>query len=62
MADRVLATLNEMETISGSNALPEPADSALPAATPLSGMLSNGAAIGRFVVTAFVGQGRLGSV
>jgi serine/threonine protein kinase len=44
------------------DAFPEPAYAKDPAATPPSSRLPNGAALGRFVITGFVGEGGMGRV
>jgi eukaryotic-like serine/threonine-protein kinase len=61
IAGKVLAMLDEMETVAGSDAFPDPAYSAGPAAAPAS-RLPDGAALGRFLITGFVGQGGMGRV
>ncbi len=58
ISEKVLAMLDEMAT----DGVPEPACTADPPAAPLSDNLPNGTALGRFVITGFVGQGGMGRV
>ena len=60
IAGKVLAMLDEMESTGDSDALSQPAYSSNSAAAPSSGTLPNGSAIGRFVISGFVGQGGMG--
>jgi Tol biopolymer transport system component len=62
IAGRVLAMLDEMYIDADADAFPEPADSSDSAAAPQSQGLPNGAVLGRFVITGFVGQGGMGRV
>jgi eukaryotic-like serine/threonine-protein kinase len=63
IAGKVLAMLHEMEAATaGTEAYTQPADFRDPAAAPPSSSLPNGAALGRFVITGFVGQGGMGRV
>jgi eukaryotic-like serine/threonine-protein kinase len=62
IAGTVLAMLDEMETATDSDGFPESAYSTEPMATPASGRLPYGAALSRFVVTGYVGQGGMGQV
>ncbi len=59
IADKVIAMLEEIAVESGPDGFPRHASSA-PA--PRSSRLANGASLGRFVITGFVGQGGMGSV
>ena len=59
---KVLAMLHEMETTADLDTLPETAYCTDPAAASPSGSLPNGAALGRFIITGFVGQGGMGRV
>jgi serine/threonine protein kinase len=61
IAGKVLAMLDETETID-SDAFPKPANSMNPAAASPFSSLPNGAELGRFVITGFVGQGGMGRV
>ena len=61
IAGKVLAMLAETETIADSDAFPKPTNSTNPAAAPPFN-LPYGAALGRFVITGFVGQGGMGMV
>jgi serine/threonine protein kinase len=61
IAGKVLAMLDEMEGTAGADDFPEPAYSTDVAAPPCSS-LPNGVALGRFVITGFVGQGGMGRV
>jgi serine/threonine protein kinase/WD40 repeat protein len=61
IASKVLAMLDEMETGGKSDAFSEPTYAEDHAATPSNG-LPNGTALGRFVITGFVGQGGMGRV
>jgi serine/threonine protein kinase len=62
IAAKVLAMLHEMETTADSNALGRPEYSTYSVAAPPSSPLPNGAALGRFIITGFVGQGGMGRV
>jgi serine/threonine protein kinase len=62
ISGKVLAMLDEMDASADSDAFPEPEQSTDPAAAPPSTSLPNGAALGRFVITGFVGQGGMGRV
>jgi serine/threonine protein kinase len=62
IADKVLAMLSETEIIAGSDSFPEAANTTNPAAVTHSGGLTRGAALGRFVITGFVGEGGMGRV
>jgi len=62
IAGKVLAMLDEMETSSDSDVFAVPTHSTDAAAAPRSTGLTNGAQVGRFVVTGFVGQGGMGRV
>jgi serine/threonine-protein kinase len=61
IAGKVLEMLAETETIAASDTLPETATAAYAAGAPPSS-LPDGAAIGRFVITGFVGRGGMGKV
>ena len=54
--------LDEMETTADSDAFPESAYSTEAMAAPSSGRLPHGVALGRFVITGYVGQGGMGQV
>ncbi|HTS24333.1 MAG TPA: protein kinase [Bryobacteraceae bacterium] len=62
IAGRVLRMLDEMATSADLDALPDSAYSTEPAVAPPSGSLPYGAALGRFVITGYVGQGGMGQV
>jgi serine/threonine protein kinase len=62
IAAKVLAMLQEMETSDDSNAFGQHEYSTYPVEAPPSSSLPNGAALGRFVITGFVGQGGMGRV
>jgi serine/threonine protein kinase/WD40 repeat protein len=62
IAARVLAMLEEMETVAAGDDFPEPAFSIGSVAAPLPARLANGTVLGRFVITGFVGQGGMGRV
>jgi eukaryotic-like serine/threonine-protein kinase len=64
IAGKVLAMLEEMPTITDSDALPRSAycTHTDPAAALASNHLPKGVAVGRFVITGFVGQGGMGRV
>ncbi len=62
IAGKVLAMLDEMDASVDSDAFPEPEHFTDPAAAQPSSSLPNGAALGRFVITGFVGQGGMGRV
>jgi serine/threonine protein kinase len=62
IADKVLAMLSETEIIAGSDSFPEPANTTIPAVVMPSSSLPSGAALGRFVITGFVGEGGMGRV
>ncbi len=62
IADRVLAMLDEVRVASDGDGFPEPASSNYPAPEPPASILPNGASLGRFVITGFVGQGGMGRV
>ncbi|HTS65501.1 MAG TPA: protein kinase [Candidatus Acidoferrales bacterium] len=61
IAGKVLAMLAESETLTNSDASGKPANSTDPTAAPPFS-LPYGAALGRFVITGFVGQGGMGMV
>jgi len=54
--------LDEIETTADLDTLPETAYCTDPGAAPPASSLPDGAAIGRFVITGFVGQGGMGRV
>ena len=62
VAGKVLAMLEEMETAADADTVTEPAYDTSPALTASSRSLPNGTAVGRFVITGFVGQGGMGRV
>ena len=62
IADKVLAMLEEMGTASDGDGFPEPASSKDSAPEPPASGLANGASLGRFVITGFVGRGGMGTV
>jgi serine/threonine protein kinase/dipeptidyl aminopeptidase/acylaminoacyl peptidase len=62
IAEKVLAMLAETDTIADSDSFPESANSRDPAVAPPTSSLSHGAALGRFVITGFVGRGGMGRV
>src|SRR5690606_4748325 len=62
IAGRVLAMLDEMETVAGADDLPEAPYSIGPAAAAPFHALAHGTAVGRFVITGFVGEGGMGRV
>ena len=62
VAHKVLAMLAEMGTASDGDGFPEPASSNDSAPGQPSSGLPNGASLGRFVITGFVGQGGMGTV
>jgi eukaryotic-like serine/threonine-protein kinase len=62
IADRVLAMLDEIRVASDSGGFPEPASTGYPVPESPASILPNGASLGRFVITGFVGQGGMGRV
>ena len=62
IAGKVLAMLDEMESTAGSDDSPEAAVSIAPDAPSFSVALPEGASLGRFAVTGFVGRGGMGTV
>ncbi len=62
IAGKVLAMLDEMAASADSDSVPEPEHSKDPAAAPPPNTLLVGAALGRFVITGFVGKGGMGRV
>ena len=62
VADRVLAMFEEIAAASDGDALPGPASSRHPAPECPASHLPNGASLGRFVITGFVGEGGMGKV
>ena len=62
IAGKVLAMLHEMRTTTELEALPESTYSTAPVPAPPFTSLPNSAALGRFVITGFVGQGGMGRV
>ena len=62
IAGKVLAMLVEADASVDSDAFPESVHFTDPAAAPPLPILTNGAMIGRFVITGFVGQGGMGRV
>ena len=62
IAGKVLEMLNEMEDAAGADGFPKPLYSTKTGAAPPSALLPEGATLGRFVITGFVGQGGMGRV
>src|SRR5206468_869791 len=62
IAGKVVALLEEMETATDSDGFPEPAYSPDSSVAAFSGNLPEGFALGRFVITSFVGEGGMGRV
>ena len=62
IADKVLAMLEEMRTASDGDGFPERVSSDPSTPEPSASRLLNGTALGRFIITGFVGQGGMGRV
>ena len=62
IAGKVLAMLDEMESIADADEFPEAPVPPRPAAVRVCNDLPTGTAMGRFVITGFLGQGGMGKV